>query len=167
MTGIPLASPAAASSASRRQATAFANAGTFAGFLTYVALGAAFGFVLTRAEAVSWYRIHEMFRFQSFHMFGILGSAVAVAAAGIALIRRFKLKSASGEPIEVPPKAMGKGYGYLLGGTIFGLGWALTGACPGPFFALVGSGATVFIVVVLSALAGTYVYGVMRPRLPH
>jgi uncharacterized membrane protein YedE/YeeE len=167
MTGSTLAPPAGASGASGRPAAALANAGTLAGFLTYVAMGAAFAFVLTKAEAVSWYRIHEMFRFQSFHMFGILGSAVAVAAAGIALIRRFKLKSVSGEPIEVPPKVMGKGYRYLLGGTIFGLGWALIGACPGPFFALVGSGATVFIVVVLSALAGTYVYGVLRPKLPH
>jgi uncharacterized protein len=135
--------------------------------LTYFLLGAAFAFVLTRAQAISWYRIQEMLRFQSFHMFGILGSAVAVAAISVALIKRFGVKSLDGATVDIPRKELGRGYRYIAGGTIFGLGWALCGACPGPFFALVGSGATVFIVVIMSALAGTYVYGMLRPRLPH
>jgi uncharacterized membrane protein YedE/YeeE len=135
--------------------------------LIYLLLGVAFGFVLTRSEVVSWFRIQEMFRFQSFRMYGIIGSAVATAAVSVALIKRFHLRSVSGEMIAIPRKEMGRGIRYAVGGTIFGLGWALTGACPGPLFALIGNGVTVMIAAVLSALAGTWVYGWLRPRLPH
>jgi len=133
----------------------------------YFGLGLCFGFTLTRAEAISWFRIQEMFRFQSFHMYGIIASALAVAAASLALIKRFEIKAIDGQPIQMEPKSMGRGYRYCVGGTIFGLGWALTGACPGPLFALVGGGVTVLLAAVASALAGTWLYGYLRPRLPH
>jgi uncharacterized membrane protein YedE/YeeE len=133
----------------------------------YFLLGSLFGIVLTKSEVVSWFRIQEMFRFESFHMYGIMGSAVAVAAAGVAWLRRLGVHGVSGESISVPAKELGKGYRYWIGGTMFGVGWALTGACPGPLFALVGSGASVFSVAVLSALAGTWLYGYLRPHLPH
>jgi uncharacterized membrane protein YedE/YeeE len=135
--------------------------------LVYLLLGIAFGIVLTRSEVVSWFRIQEMFRFQSFRMYGIIGSAVATAAASVTLIKTFKLKAISGEIIAIPRKELGSGVRYAAGGTIFGLGWALTGACPGPLFALVGNGVSVMIAAVLSALVGTWVYGWLRPRLPH
>jgi uncharacterized protein len=133
----------------------------------YLLLGIAFGIVLTQSEVLSWFRIQEMFRFQSFRMYGIIGSAVATAAVSLALIKRAGLKSVSGEPIAIPARPLGSGIQYAAGGTVFGLGWALTGACPGPLFALIGNGATVMIVAVVSALAGTWVYGWLRPRLPH
>lgn len=135
--------------------------------LIYLFLGIAFGVVLTKSEVVSWFRIQEMFHFQSFRMYGIIGSAIATAALSIALIKKFALKSASGESIAIPKKDMGRGVRYAVGGTIFGLGWALTGACPGPLFALIGNGVPVMIVAVLSALAGTWLYGLLRPKLPH
>ena len=133
----------------------------------YLLLGIAFGVVLTRSEVVSWFRIQEMFRFQSFRMYGIIGSAIATAAASIAIIKAAGLKSLAGSGIEIPSKTLGGGMRYALGGTIFGLGWALTGACPGPLFARVGNGVTVMIVAVVSALAGTWAYAWLRPRLPH
>jgi hypothetical protein len=133
----------------------------------YLLLGVAFGYVLTRSEVVSWFRIQEMFHFQSFRMYGIIGSAVVTAALSLALIKRAGLKSATGERISIPAKDIGTGIRYAVGGTIFGLGWALTGACPGPLFALIGAGVPVFIVAVVSALAGTWIYGWLRPRLPH
>ncbi|MGA2166831.1 MAG: DUF6691 family protein [Terracidiphilus sp.] len=136
-------------------------------YLVYLLLGTAFGIVLTRSEVLSWFRIQEMFRFQSFRMYGIIGSAIATAALSIALIRKGALKSASGETISIPKKELGRGVRYALGGTIFGLGWALTGACPGPLFGLIGNGVSVMIVAVLSALLGTWFYGLLRPRLPH
>jgi len=135
--------------------------------LVYLLLGVAFGFILSRSEAVSWFRIQEMFRFQSFRMYGIIGSAIATAAISIAVIKRTQLKSVSGERISIPRKELGSGIRYAVGGTIFGLGWALTGACPGPLFALIGNGVSVMIVAVVSALAGTWIYGWLRPRLPH
>ena len=133
----------------------------------YLLLGIGFGITLTKSEVLSWFRIQEMFRFQSPRMYEIIGSAVAVAAASVALIRRLGLKTVSGEPIAIPPKSLGRGVRYAVGGTIFGLGWALTGACPGPLFALVGNGVTVMIAAIASALAGTWLYGWLRPRLPH
>jgi uncharacterized membrane protein YedE/YeeE len=133
----------------------------------YFVLGSLFGIVLTKSEVVSWFRIQEMFRFQSFHMYGVMGSAVAVAAVSIALLRRFDVRTLAGEPIVIPARELGKGYRYWIGGTIFGVGWALTGACPGPLFALLGSGATVFAAAVASALVGTWLYGFFRPSLPH
>ncbi len=133
----------------------------------YLVLGALFGIVLTKSEVISWFRIQEMFRFQSFHMYGIIGTAVLVAAIGLQVIERLGLRAMNGEPIVVPPKTMGRGTRYWLGGTLFGLGWALVGACPGPLFALVGNGVGVMAVALLSALAGTWAYGALRPRLPH
>jgi uncharacterized membrane protein YedE/YeeE len=137
------------------------------GVLVYVLLGIVFGVVLTKSEVVSWFRIQEMFRFQSFHMYGVIGSALAVAAISVALIRRLDLRALTGAEIAIAPKEFGTGRRYWIGGTVFGLGWSLTGACPGPLVALIGSGATVFVVAVLAAVAGTWLYGVLRPRLPH
>ena len=135
--------------------------------LRYLIIGILFGILLTKSEVISWFRIQEMFRFQSFHMYGIIGSAVIVAALSVALIKRFNIKTVSGQEIHIPPKQMGKGTRYWLGGTFFGIGWAMTGACPGPIFALIGNGVTVMLVTLLSALVGTWVYGYLRPRLPH
>lgn len=130
------------------------------GNLRYVLLGALFGVVLVKSEVVSWFRIQEMFRFQSFRMYGIIGSAVAVAATGVALVRRYR-------GIAMPRKELGTGRRYWIGGTIFGLGWGLLGMCPGPIFALLGTGMGVMAVALLSAFAGTWVYGHLRDRLPH
>jgi len=136
-------------------------------WLAYLLLGVGFGITLTNSEVLSWFRIQEMFRFQSPRMYEIIASAIVVAAASIALIKKLEVKTISGEPITIPPKSMGMGIRYAVGGTIFGLGWALAGACPGPLFVLVGNGVSVMIVAIASALAGTWLYGVLRPRLPH
>jgi uncharacterized membrane protein YedE/YeeE len=131
----------------------------------YLFAGILFGILLVKAEVISWFRIQEMFRLESFHMYGVIGSAVVVGAISVWIIKRFKVKTIHGEEIELHPKKFNKG--QIFGGLIFGLGWALTGACPGPLFALIGNGATVIIVVLLSAIAGTWVYGLVRDRLPH
>lgn len=136
-------------------------------WLAYPVLGVFFGITLTKSEVLSWFRIQEMFRFQSPRMYEIIASAILVAAISIALIKRLGLKTVSGDAITIPPKSMGRGIRYAAGGTIFGLGWALGGACPGPMFALVGNGFTVMIVAIGSALGGTWLYGFLRPRLPH
>ena len=133
----------------------------------YFLLGCAFGAVLTESEVISWFRIQEMFRFQAFHMYGVIASAILVAGASLALIKRLELRASDGERLGLAPKAVGSGVRYVIGGAIFGVGWALTGACPGPLVALVGSGVPVMIVAVVSALAGTWTYGYLRPRLPH
>lgn len=133
----------------------------------YLVLGVLFGITLTKSEVLSWFRIQEMFRFQSPRMYEIIASAIAVAAGSIALIRKLGVKTISGEPITIPPKSLGLGVRYAAGGTIFGVGWALAGACPGPLFALVGNGVSVMIVAIGSALAGTWLYGFLKPRLPH
>jgi len=144
------------------------DAGTAArALVAYLVIGTLFGILFTKAEVISWFRIQEMFRFQSFHMYGIIGSAVVVAATSVWLIKRFGVRTISGEPIVIPPKVLGRGTRYWVGGTIFGLGWALTGACPGPLFALIGAGHGVVVVVLASAVAGTWLYGYLRPRLPH
>ena len=135
--------------------------------LWYVVLGCLFGIVLVKSEVVSWFRIHQMFLFQEFHMYGVLGSAVTVAALSLAVLKRIGASAMTGEPICVPPREMGRGYRYGIGGALFGVGWALTGACPGPLFALIGAGSSVFAVVALSAIAGTWTYGLVRPNLPH
>jgi uncharacterized membrane protein YedE/YeeE len=135
--------------------------------IPYVLLGAAFGGILVEAEVVSWFRIQEMFRFDAFHMYGVIATAVATAALSLLAIRRLGLRDAEGAPLRLPPKQRGRGIRYVVGGTIFGLGWALTGACPGPLAALVGAGVPVMIVVIAAALAGTWTYGYLRPRLPH
>jgi len=135
-------------------------------FIKYLLLGIFFGIIMTKSEAVSWFRIQEMFRFQSFHMYGIIGSALAVGIAFIQLIKRLEMKSLDGNKIHLEDKNHGV-LRYLLGGTIFGLGWALTGACPGPLFTLVGNGYSIFLIVILSAIFGTYIYGTLRKKLPH
>ncbi len=135
--------------------------------LGYLLLGAAFGLILTKAEVISWFRIQEMFRFQAFHMYGIIGSAIAVAAIGRRLLKRPPAPTLCGEPGPLQDEDTGRGYRFWIGGTIFGIGWALTGACPGPLFILVGGGVSVMVIAVLSALAGTWTYGLLRSRLPH
>lgn len=131
----------------------------------YLITGILFGIVFVKAEIVSWFRIQEMFRLQSFHMFGIIGSAVVVGMISIWLIKKFNIKTVYGEAITFHPKQFNKG--QIYGGLLFGFGWALTGACPGPLFAQIGTGATVISVTLLSAIAGTWTYGWMRNRLPH
>lgn len=133
--------------------------------LKYLLTGLVFGVVFVKAEIVSWFRIQEMFRFQSFHMYGIIGSAIAVGMVSVWLIKKFNIKTIYGEPIHISEKKFNKG--QIYGGLLFGLGWAITGACPGPLFAQIGTGATVVIVTLLSAIAGTWVYGLVREKLPH
>ncbi|MFH6967192.1 DUF6691 family protein [Flavobacterium sp. FlaQc-28] len=133
--------------------------------LKYLIVGILFGIVFVKAEVVSWFRIQEMFRLQSFHMYGIIGSAVVVGMISVWLIKKFNIKTIYGEKIEFHPKKFNKG--QIYGGLIFGLGWAITGACPGPLFAQIGTGATVIVVTLLSAIAGTWVYGYFREKLPH
>ncbi|MGJ7032984.1 DUF6691 family protein [Niabella hirudinis] len=133
--------------------------------LRFLIAGIIFGIVFTKAEVISWFRIQEMFRLQSFHMYGVIGSAVAVGMISIWLIKKFRIKTIDGEKIEIEPKKFNKG--QVFGGLIFGIGWALTGACPGPLFAQIGTGATVVTVTLLSAVAGTWVYGRFREKLPH
>ena len=125
-----------------------------------------FGIVLVKSEAVSWYRIYEMFKFQSFHMYGIIGSAVVLGVLAVGFIKLMGLKSIEGEKINIMPKE--KGFiRYLLGGAIFGLGWALAGACPGPMYVLVGTGVFSMLIVIAAAILGTFVYGVIKAKLPH
>jgi uncharacterized membrane protein YedE/YeeE len=133
--------------------------------IKYLIVGALFGILFIKAEVISWYRIQEMFHFQSFHMYGIIGSAVVVGAMSIFIIKKFNIKTIYGENIEFHDKTFNKG--QIIGGLIFGLGWAMTGACPGPLFAQIGTGATVMIVALLSAIAGTWVYGYFREKLVH
>lgn len=135
--------------------------------IPYFALGGIFGFLMVEAEVVSWFRIQEMFRFDAFHMYGIIATAIVTAAASLLIIKRLHLRGPDAQPLCLQPKVLGSGIRYLAGGTMFGLGWALTGACPGPLVALVGAGVPVMIVAVLSALAGTWTYGSLRSRLPH
>lgn len=121
---------------------------------------------MTKSEATSWYRIQEMFRFQSFHMFGIIGTAVTLGVIGVALIKKFKLRDFSGEPIQFFPKEKSIAR-YIIGGTIFGLGWALSGACPGPMVVNIGYGFLTFGIVFVFATLGTFIYGVIKDKLPH
>jgi uncharacterized membrane protein YedE/YeeE len=137
----------------------------FAGNLKYLIVGIFFGIVFVKAEIVSWFRIQEMFRFDSFHMYGVIGSAVLVGLLSLQIIKRFNIKTISGETVSIPPKQFNKG--QIYGGFMFGLGWAITGACPGPLFAQIGSGFLVVIITLLSAIAGTWTYGLLRSRLPH
>ncbi|MCU0335784.1 MAG: YeeE/YedE family protein [Chitinophagaceae bacterium] len=131
----------------------------------YAVLGIAFGIVFVKAEIVSWLRIQEMFRLESFHMYGVIGSAVVVGLISVMLIKKLRIRSLDGEPIIFTPKQFNKG--QIFGGLMFGFGWALTGACPGPLFAQIGSGALVVCVTLLSAIAGTWTYGKLREHLPH
>jgi uncharacterized protein len=133
--------------------------------LKYLVMGTLFGIVLVKSQVISWFRIQEMFRLQSFHMYGVIGSAIAVGMISVILIKKFKVKTIYGEPITIPKKTFNKGQVY--GGLIFGLGWAMTGACPGPLFAQVGTGATAVIVTLFMAIVGTWIYGFFREKLPH
>ena len=133
--------------------------------IKYLIVGIVFGIVFVKAEIISWFRIQEMFRFQSFHMYGVIGSAVVVGMISIWVIKKFKLKTIYGEAIVTQTKTFNKG--QIYGSLIFGFGWAITGACPGPLFAQIGSGFAVVIVTLLSAIAGTWVYGYFKDRLPH
>lgn len=133
--------------------------------IKYVIIGLLFGIILVKAEVISWFRIQEMFRLQSFHMYGVIGSAVVTGIISVLLIKKFNVKSIDGEPIVLESKKFNKG--QIYGGLLFGFGWAITGACPGPLFAQIGTGATVIIVTLLSAIAGTWVYGKFKDSLPH
>ena len=137
------------------------------GLSIYLFVGVVFGVVLTKGEAISWFRIQEMFRFQGFHMFGIFATALPTAIAGVQILKRRWRHTLGGAPIVVPPKHLGSGVRYAVGGTIFGLGWALTGACPGPLFALLGTAAHAHDAGETLARLGTWTYGRMRHRLPH
>ena len=134
-------------------------------YLKYLIMGLLFGIILVKSEVISWYRIQEMFRLQSFHMFGVIGSAVVTGIISVWLIKKFNIKTIRGESIELPTKNFNKG--QIYGGLVFGFGWAITGACPGPLFAQIGSGFSVIIITLLSAIAGTWVYGLIREKLPH
>jgi uncharacterized membrane protein YedE/YeeE len=127
-------------------------------------LGMFFGMVLTNGEVTSWFRIQEMFRFDSFHMYGVIGSAIAVGAISMLLVKKLGVRSMQGEPVVIETKKLGKG--TAIGGIIFGIGWALTGACPGPLYALAGCGYPAYLIALLSAVGGTLVYGLVRDRLP-
>ena len=134
-------------------------------YMRFLMVGILFGIVLVKGEVISWFRIQEMFRFQSFHMYGVIGSAVVVGIISVWIIKRFQLKSIDGDIISFSAKNFHKG--QIFGGLLFGFGWALTGACPGPLFAQIGAGFSVVIAGLLSAIAGTWVYGVLRDKLPH
>ena len=134
--------------------------------IVYLLIGIFFGIIMFKSEAASWFRIYEMFQFKAFHMYGIIGSAVVVGIIFVQLIKRFKIKSFYGEAIEFQDKDKSIAR-YLIGGLIFGLGWALAGACPGPMFTLLGAGYLPILVVIVSAVLGTYLYGLLRDKLPH
>jgi uncharacterized membrane protein YedE/YeeE len=133
--------------------------------LKYLLVGIVFGIVFVKAEIISWFRIQEMFRLQSFHMYGVIGSAVVVGAISVFLIKKFKIKTIYGEDIQFEEKKFN--VGQIYGGLLFGLGWAITGACPGPLFAQIGTGISVTIVTLVSAILGTWVYGLVRNKIPH
>ena len=133
--------------------------------LKYLLVGLFFGIVQVKSQVLSWFRIQEMFRLQSFYMFGVIGSAVVTGLLSVQLIRVLGLKTLKGDPVIIPKKKFH--WGNVLGGLIFGFGWAITGACPGPLYALIGSGYWVVVITLLSAIAGTWVYGLVREKLPH
>jgi uncharacterized protein len=134
-------------------------------YIKYLIVGVLFGIVFIKAEIFSWYRIQEMFRLQEFHMYGVIGTAVLVGLVSIQIIKRYNVKTISGEKVELHDKKFNKGQVY--GGLIFGLGWALTGSCPGPMFVQIGAGFTVVLLVLLSAIGGTWLYGFLKDKLPH
>ena len=135
-------------------------------FLKFLTLGIIFGIIMSKAEIISWYRIYEMFRFESFHMYGVIGSALILGLFSIQMIKFFNLKSYDGEEIIFTPKERGF-VRYLIGGVIFGLGWSMTGACPGPLFVLLGKGVWPIILIILGSVFGTFLYGLLRDKLPH
>ncbi|WP_236652765.1 DUF6691 family protein [Chitinophaga vietnamensis] len=131
----------------------------------YLLAGVFFGIILVKSQVISWFRIQEMFQLSSFHMYGVIGTAVITGIISVQVIKRFRIKTFGGEPISIAPKTFSKG--QVFGGLIFGLGWAITGACPGPLFAQIGSGFTIVVITLLSAIAGTWVYGAIKEKLPH
>jgi uncharacterized membrane protein YedE/YeeE len=133
--------------------------------LKFLLVGIVFGTIMYKAQLVSWFRIYEMFRFESFHMYGVIGTAVIVGMISVFIIKKFNLKTLDGEQVILTPKPFNKG--IIIGGLIFGLGWSITGACPGPLFAQIGSGYNVIVITFLSAVAGTWVYGYFQDKLPH
>ena len=135
-------------------------------YLKFLAVGIFFGIVMYKSEAASWFRIYEMFHFASFHMYGIIGSAVIIGVIGVQFIKRKDLKTVQNQAMHLTPKKPGI-YRYLIGGTIFGLGWALTGACPGPMFVLAGAGFYSILVVIAGSILGTLAYGLLHKKLPH
>ncbi|WP_053992838.1 DUF6691 family protein [Mangrovimonas sp. TPBH4] len=135
-------------------------------YIKFLLVGILFGIVLVKSEAVSWYRIYEMFRFESFHMYGIIGSAVTTGVLILLVSKKMKMKNITGQLLDVPKKEKGL-MRYIIGGSIFGLGWALSGACPGPMYILVGTGVFQMLIVILAAILGTYVYGKLKDKLPH
>lgn len=150
--------PATVTPASSRRGRLVRGAG-------YLLVGIYFGIVLIKGQVADWFRIQEMFRLQQFHMYGIIGSAILTAMASVWLLRRLGARSGRGGPVTISPKTTHRG--QLIGGVIFGFGWAATGACPGPLFAQIGSGASIVLLTLFSALVGTWIYGWLRPRLPH
>lgn len=133
--------------------------------LLFLLIGTLFGLALLKADAISWFRMQEMFRFQGFQMFGLFITAIPTAALGVFILRRFRVKTLDGEPIVILKKKFNLGYVY--GSLLFGIGWALTGACPGPVYVQLGSGLTIAIITLISPLAGTWVYSYLKPKLPH
>jgi uncharacterized membrane protein YedE/YeeE len=133
--------------------------------LKYLVVGIFFGIVFVKAEIISWFRIQEMFQLQSFFMYGVIGSAVVVGVISVQIIKKFNIKTIQGEKIEIQPKVFSKG--QIYGGLLFGFGWAITGACPGPLFAQIGTGVTVIVVTLISAILGTWFYGLIKDKLPH
>jgi uncharacterized membrane protein YedE/YeeE len=134
-------------------------------YIRFLLMGILFGIIITKTEVISWFRIQEMFRLQSFHMYGVIGSAVIVGAISVLIIKRFRIKTIDGEDVIFRERKFNKG--YIIGGLLFGFGWAITGACPGPLYALIGHGITVVIVTLVSAVLGTWVYGWLQNKLPH
>ncbi|MGB1074995.1 MAG: YeeE/YedE family protein [Flavobacteriales bacterium] len=132
----------------------------------FILIGILFGVALTQGEIISWYRIAEMFQFQSFHMYGVIGSAVILGAIFLQLAKKLGWQSVEGRPFDIfeYPRGWKR---YLIGGTLFGMGWAITGGCPGPLFILVGAGYTPVLVAILGGMLGTILYGVVRKHLPH
>ena len=135
-------------------------------YISYLTIGIFFGIIMYKSEAASWFRIYEMFQFGSFHMYGIIGSALVIGVIGVQIIKKYKIKAIGGNEMNLHPKTKSVDR-YLIGGIIFGLGWAMTGACPGPMFTLLGQGVWSILLVIGSAVVGTYVYGLLRPKLPH
>lgn len=133
--------------------------------IKYIIAGIIFGIILVKSEVISWFRIQEMFRLQSFHMYGVIGSAILTGIVSIQILKRFNIKTLDGEPISITPKTFSKG--QIIGGFLFGLGWALTGACPGPIYAQIGAGFLSTAATLLAALAGVWVYGRFKHKLPH
>lgn len=135
-------------------------------YLIYLLIGIFFGIIMFKSEAASWFRIYEMFRFGSFHMYGIIGAALVLGIIGVQIIKRYNLKTFGGSEIRLQPKNKSVAR-YLIGGMIFGLGWALTGACPGPMYVLAGAGYVSLLLVIFGAIAGTFLYGLLKDKLPH